>query len=592
MWKANSASCLKAVFFVFLSILSFAQAEDLAGLLPIQESSWSYLEANSDRNNPLYIGSKPRDMALWGEAEAKPRLPMKAKHLLNSQVKVLIDTYRLKNAEVEAWPVENEEGDHTWAYARYRNLHGDRRGNWIWLRAKELERKWTSVSPLPEIPVTKNLRSPESFFEVFADFLEMNDLYQKPLFGNSIFTDLEGNILAAWLPSSWRQTYREKYAAAENMRQRVVARVVSQPSRFNDRPHTFFLQIQNGRLQIPSDIYFYDPPHVPKRSGIGVQTKGLNFDVDWSKNYQSEVAICAGERPARFPISEKTLLFTKKNNAQIDNQLYDQDARHDGDRVDMATYLKEKYLQMGLKIWEQKFEWRGIKHSNVIAVIPGILPRSMNRPVILADHFDTAFEEDTFRRSKQRESAKGADDNCTATAGLLSAASILVESAPLHDIWLVHLTGEEFPADDLGVRQLLPYLLEKKVNVQAFIILDMIGFNPSRGRIFQISAGEGEESLKIARLAEEVSIQMIPHRSAKVRDKFDSGSYLYNTDGRVVNAIGYPVVLFNEHVNRHHAIDRKGYHDTHDTTKFIDWNYATDILKVAIATVKSLGNQK
>lgn len=590
VWKSSFWAIL--LMFLVLPQGGFAHAQKLSTLLPTQENSWSFLEANSDKNNPLYIGAKPRDMALWQQSEPRPRLPVQTKHLLNAQVRILIEHYQLKDAEIEAWPLENDEGDYTWAYARYRNLRGQQPGAWIWLRAKELEQKWSGISPLPEVPVTKNLSSPDSFQDVFADFLEMSDLYQKPLFGNSIFTDKQGNVLAAWLPSSWRQTYRNKFTKINNLRTGIVARVVSQPARFNDQPLTFLLRIRNGKLVVPSEISFYQPLRANGKSGLPIRLDGLHFDSEWSKQYQWQVEICAGEREALFPISGKRLWFTTKNNAQKGNHLYDQEARRDSERIDMATYLKEKYSEMGLKTWEQKFNWREMTHSNLIAFIPGSLPGSSNKPVILADHFDTAFEEDTFRRTKQRVSAKGADDNCTATAGLLSAAAVLKDSKPLHDIWFVHLTGEEFPADDLGVRQLLPYLLEKKVDLQAFIILDMIGFNPERGRIFQISAGEGQDSLNLAKLAEEVSLKMAPHRSAKLRERFDSKSYLYNTDGRVVNAIGYPVVLFNEHVNRHHGIDRKGYHDTHDTTNFIDWNYATDILKIAIVTVQSLGSQK
>ena len=57
-----------------------------------------------------------------------------------------------------------------------------------------------------------------------------------------------------------------------------------------------------------------------------------------------------------------------------------------------------------------------------------------------------------------RLAAAGADDNHSATAALMLAAPIFLRTRPAGrlgcDIWLVHLTGEEFPADCMGARHL------------------------------------------------------------------------------------------------------------------------------------------
>ena len=52
----------------------------------------------------------------------------------------------------------------------------------------------------------------------------------------------------------------------------------------------------------------------------------------------------------------------------------------------------------------------------------------------------------------------------------------------------------------------------------------------------------------------------------KLRPRFDSRSYLYNTDGLLFSDMGYPVILFNEHVNRLENLTRVGYHHTTDWT--------------------------
>jgi hypothetical protein len=121
--------------------------------------------------------------------------------------------------------------------------------------------------------------------------------------------------------------------------------------------------------------------------------------------------------------------------------------------------------------WETDFSfpWSGgwlgnqegrLEERNLIVVIPG---RDRRRAVIMADHYDTAYMEDVFRDQKARRAAAGADDNHSATATLLMAAEVLLPLARAgklrRDVWLVHLTGEEFPSDCLGARKLAQQLL-------------------------------------------------------------------------------------------------------------------------------------
>lgn len=70
------------------------------------------------------------------------------------------------------------------------------------------------------------------------------------------------------------------------------------------------------------------------------------------------------------------------------------------------------------------------------------------------------------------------------------------------------------------------------------------------------------------------------------RERFSDESYLYNTDGYIADSLGFPVVFFNEHLNRrtigkinHH------YHQSTDTSSNLDLEYATHISKVAITTL-------
>jgi len=208
----------------------------------------------------------------------------------------------------------------------------------------------------------------------------------------------------------------------------------------------------------------------------------------------------------------------------------------------------------------------------------------------MADHIDTAFSQNVYNKTGKRQSSPGADDNTSATAALLRAATVL-KTLPLErSIWLVHLTGDEFPADSLGSRTLISKMLQEKQDIKGLVLLDMIGYKSKKDNIFQINAGDSEESLKIAGIAMGAARIQTKYK-AVFRNRFDPKNYLYNTSGLVFSDYGYPVILFNEHLNKLENQNRSGLHDMADTHKKIDWNYATAIAKIAIETTLRLASE-
>jgi hypothetical protein len=256
----------------------------------------------------------------------------------------------------------------------------------------------------------------------------------------------------------------------------------------------------------------------------------------------------------------------------------------------------------------------------------------------MADHYDTAYMEDVYDEDRGgdglRAAAAGADDNHSATTALLAAAEVLLPMAAAgklaRDVWLVHLTGEEFPADCLGARALARGLVERRlrlaaedgrildvspVRVVGAYVLDMIAHNTERDRdVFQIAPGEGAASARLAlraHLAAERWNRAVegwnaaPERKGKgralrmehgkdlpppfshlklhgeIRPEWDPRSALFNTDGQIFSDVGIPVVLFMENYD----ISRTGYHDTHDTMKNIDLDYAAALTAIAIESV-------
>jgi hypothetical protein len=199
------------------------------------------------------------------------------------------------------------------------------------------------------------------------------------------------------------------------------------------------------------------------------------------------------------------------------------------------------------------------------------------------------------------------------------------------DVWLLHLTGEEFPADSLGARNFVEALIEgtlrmrsgpadkvgvdlSGVRIRGVLVMDMIAHNRSEPRdVFQMSPGRSPASLDLAELARRAErdwnigaeawnrradrrgrargersadgvripgIALHPHLRGEVRTSDDPRSSLFNTDGQIFSDAGVPVVLFMEDYD----ISRPGYHDSLDTMKNIDLDYGAAVAAVAIET--------
>jgi len=109
-------------------------------------------------------------------------------------------------------------------------------------------------------------------------------------------------------------------------------------------------------------------------------------------------------------------------------------------------------------------------------------------------------------------------NNHSATVALMLAAPIFMKLSKQgklqHDIWLVHLTGEEFPSDCMGARYFNQAAVENrlalhlpkgkmkdlsKVKVEGVFDLDMIAHNNDKEPdIFQIASGTGAASQRLA----------------------------------------------------------------------------------------------
>jgi len=565
---------------LFFSFISFCFA-DQSSQKPLSAfvtdpTPWLHRTANSEQRQPVYLGASPREFCLGLAPKDKGKASLydvlrrrgeeQAKDVHNALVKKGVIK---KNAfiELECWPVRDDFGQLTWAFARWRQ------GESKW--------KWLDVSLVPEphdiylvrsafLPSKMYPSKKEDYHLLFDDVLKLKGLYDKPLFGDCIWTEdgKYGKVFKAWVPVDKMEEYSVKNSYH-------VCRVLPQPARLNEKPVVFYLSVSSNKVIWPQNINWKkENTALPELADSGPRIKV--WPKDFISAYKNDVLRLDGERQAVFPITKRQVFFKEKTNIDKNNQLQD-----------IVAYLEERYKILGIKTWRQDFTWRGMKQSNLIAVIPGSDPNA--RPVLMADHIDTAFCEDIYEETGKRVSAPGADDNYSATATLLRAAEVLKDTKPRHDIWLVHLTGEEFPQDDLGATYFVNQLLKEKKDIEGLVLMDMIGHRENNTSIFQINPGDSESSLRMAKIALDAAKRITKFQPA-LRTRFDEKSYLYNTDGLIFSEYGFPVVYLNEHMNKLENMYRKGYHHSTDTGKKIDWNYATDIAKIAIETTAALAD--
>jgi len=208
----------------------------------------------------------------------------------------------------------------------------------------------------------------------------------------------------------------------------------------------------------------------------------------------------------------------------------------------------------------------------------------------MADHIDTAFDEDRIFTQYEFIAVPGADDNSSASAALLRAAEMLKDSRPARTIWLVHFTGEEFPADCLGARWMVSSLLGEKKDIAGLVLLDMIGYAGVGASQFQINPGPHAASIAMGRVALDAAADQAPDLTPLYEPRYSTRSFLYNTDGLIFSENGYPVVYINEHLNYYTKLMRDAYHDTSDTSDRMNFDFAVKLTKVSIETVARLAD--
>lgn len=549
-------------------------SELLSGL---SAQPWRHVPNTSRQYFPIFVGATPQALTLGQKPDPVLRLPSSLRKLAEKQADLIRQTLGTHSVELLIWPTQDWNGQPNWVYARYRTsakepwrflVDGE---NWLPFWNQEVGEK-------PLLPQRREPSVPDDAAMLFDDFLRSSDLYFQPQFGNCVYVDrATAQVVLKW-PHPDSQSQHDARLRGSS---RFVAYCMNQPARMGQTPLAIVLSVQDGTLKWPA-IDWQSPHPVPTAVERPLQVP--SYPSDFEARFRKDLRIFSGADPIVDPKSGKSLRFTKKGSFQPDHDL-----EH------MVDYLEQRYARLGIQTERQRFVFRQIAQSNLIAKLPGI-PRPDGKPlpkVILADHIDTAVEEDTFEKTGQRVTTPGADDNVTATAVLLRAAELL-RTIPKHaDVWLVHLTGEEFPSDDLGAWQFAEKLLEERVDVRAVIISDFIGWHKAGDLSFQINPSAHPLSARHAALAVDAARKVSPSLNAHYIPRHNPRSSVYQTDVQVFEFLGFPGLLLNEHIDYSKADEQSPHnHQSSDTVDNLDVPFAASIGKVMIETVARIASEQ
>lgn len=606
--------------------LSAASVDNIASLVQRKDEPrlWiPHAPSNAEQYWPFWLGSTPYDIGVLGVRAKSQRAPSLLLPLANLQIPVVVAALKSSGAidscdgefELEMYPTEDPNtGRFTWAYTRFRRLSNSSSA-WSIINvdipssAQNFNDPSVLTIVVPQIYRLWNAADANSTFNSFTEIdnpsqthagYSINDLYADPQYANCIFAQeptvaTSGSMRTdGWLWSeAWplalqgpeeRATVRAFFTSNSS---RFVCYAINMPAQFNDDANFVAWKVRAtigrnssrssdddnsllsviGELSFPSDVaiewFDVDPtmPARPTREDIALSPHVANhFSFD---AWKADVLQLDGEAPLNWPQPDEVpvaqrsnLSLTRKNSADPANQLSIQ-----------LAFLEQRYASLGINTWRQTFPYRNYTLANLIAEIPGRDPTLP--PILFADHVDTAYDEDVFMKTGVRRSAPGADDNDSAAATLLQAAALLRrnnnndKSTQLkRTVWLTHLTGEEYPADDLGVRHLLSELIANRTRILGVILMDMIAWQRHKNdTIFQISSGMCGTSRRLARFAVSTVEKLVASSSIPMaltpvhRPRLDPYSYLFNTDGDTIENMGFPVILLNEHINWYQNFD-------------------------------------
>lgn len=223
-------------------------------------------------------------------------------------------------------------------------------------------------------------------------------------------------------------------------------------------------------------------------------------------------------------------------------------------------YIAGKLREFGYEPEFQWFEARGVETANVIARIPGTV--SPDVVYAVSAHFDSNTR------------SPGADDNTSATVGLLEMARVLKHHPAPATIEIALFTGEE--SGLLGSREYVRRAVESGKQLVGALNNDMVGFAEDHrldNTIRYSNAGIRDLQHGAAILFS----NMVSH-DAEYYKSTDAAAY-YDAYGDIVGGVGSYPILASPH-----------YHQSHDVLETINHMLVTEVAKMSTASIMLLAS--
>ena len=224
----------------------------------------------------------------------------------------------------------------------------------------------------------------------------------------------------------------------------------------------------------------------------------------------------------------------------------------------------------------------GSTWRNIITEIPGQV--DPDRLILVVGHLDSI----SYPTSNAPANAPGADDNGTGSASLLAMAELLREQPFNYTLRFVWFTGEEMGY--WGSKPYVQTLVNQQANIVAAINLDMIGYDGDSDRVVELHTGVEDDNNRLgdhlAAANTLYDLDLVLERKTTSAARFSDHQSFWNQ--------GYTSLLlienfFDDSAEDTHGRDRNpGYHSTSDRADLVDFEYVTDIARMAMAAALHL----
>jgi hypothetical protein len=218
-------------------------------------------------------------------------------------------------------------------------------------------------------------------------------------------------------------------------------------------------------------------------------------------------------------------------------------------------YLEETLRGFGYEPELEWFEARGVETANVIARLPGTV--SPHVVYAVSAHFDSNLR------------SPGADDNTSATAGLVEMARVLAGRPMPATIEIALFTGEE--AGLLGSREYVRRAVESGKNLVGALNNDMIGF--AEDHRLDNTIRYSNSGIRDLQHGAAILFSDLVTYDAEYYRSTDAAAY-YEAYGDIVGGIGSYPILASPH-----------YHQVHDVLETVNHQLVAEVAKVTTASI-------